>query len=360
MATILPAIIHISHQIPLRENDGPIGVILAPTIETAHEFKQIASRYCDLLNIKCSSLTQKILKSRMQIKGNYELLITTPGSLYESLAMNLLDLHRCSYFAVYEFDRMLELSLEDEIQQINSQLRPDCQKLIWNTRWNGEIRNYVIEILNEYVELNVGSSFAKCYKNENIEQIVRVSDEENKKQIFLEFIKQIINSNQQKTLVFTETKQCANRISKILQKEGYSCDSLHNDKTKEQRNQTLTAFHNDNIKFLVLTDVAARNLDLSKASNIINYDLPLTISDYLQRINPTYRSNEMKIKAYSILTEENGYLVDEFIEMLRNSNQAIDPALFILQAANIDSDDEFSFAIPHETGFTKYTIDKNL
>lgn len=326
----------------------------------ADEFKQIASHYCDILNIKCTSLTQKMLKSKIQIKGKYELLITTPELLYESLAINSLNLHRCSYFAMYEFDRMLDWSLEDEIQQINSQLRPDCQKLIWNTRWNGEIRNYVVEILNEYVQLNVGSSFAKCYKNENIEQIVRVSDEENKKQIFLEFIKQITNSNRQKTLVFTETKQCANKITKILQKEGYSCDSLHNDKSKEQRNQIVTAFRNDNIQFLVLTDVAARNLNLTNASNIINYDLPLSISDYLQRINPTHRSNEMEIKAFSIFTEENGYLVDDFIEMLRTSDQVVNPALYILQAANIDSDDELSYAIPHETGFTKYTIDNKL
>lgn len=86
--------------------------------------------------------------------------------------------------------------------------------------------------------------------------------------------------------------------------------------------------------------------------------MPISILDYVNRVSRTERVIDGIGTSYSIVTEDDGYLVDDLIGILRQSMQQIDPALFILKAANADSDDEVSFAIPKGNVFQKYTIDR--
>lgn len=359
---VLSAIVHVLNQTPTNLVDGPIAVILAPTAEMAEQIQLLANQLCSETNIKTALLCSDSKQCNShKFTEVIDLLVATPDSLYEILRTKSLALWRCSYFTLYEADKMTDLCLDEEISQIASQIRPDCQKVIWSTLWNSEVKLLTTELIDDYTRLDVGSSAAvKVNLSQNIQQIVKVSENEKKENVLNEIIDLIESQadDRRKTLIFTETQDKADKIADILKKRGIKGQSFHNRKSTRQCDAILTEFNNDEFQFLILTDVAAKNVNFCRISNVINFDMPISILDYVNRLNRTGRANDVVGTAYSIFTEEDVYLVDDLIAILRQSTQTIDPALFILRAANADSDDEISFAVPKGKSYQKYTIDR--
>lgn len=353
---VLSAIIHISHQKSLNFGEGPIAVILALTQESAEDIRQLADGLCREANIKCTLFNTNDTNRKSHIKLN-ELLIATPCHLYELLRTRSLNLERCSQFSLYEADKMIEMCFDEEISQIESQIRPECQRLIWSSSWKSDLKKFIVD---DYIRLDVGSSAIKEDLSENIKQIVRVSEEKKKKDELYDIINLIMSQNgKQKTLIFTESPKKADKIANLLQRKGYQSNSFHNKKSTVQRDKILSNFHDEKFQFLILTDVAAKNVNFSEISNVVNFDMPFCMSDYVNRVNRTGRSNVGTGNSYSIVSEEDGDLVDDLIDMLQKLKQEVNPALFILKAANADSDDEVAFAVPEGKVFKKYTIDKS-
>lgn len=354
IASILPAVIHILNQSPLQQNNGPIALILAPNNDLAEEMYRVASQLSIKCNVKCSYWHE-----RSKQAGSTELLITTPDTMYDALDAAKVNLHRCSYFALYEIDRMLYAGFDEEIEQIVSQLRPDCQRTIWSSQWNAEIRNFSMDILHDYTLLQLGTKAPAIKANSNVKQNVKVCTEQSKPNEFLAIVDSInkFDQNQQKTLIFTETKQRATHISSNLQQKGYRSMALHTGLTQKQRNEVFSKFQNSEFPYLVLTDAIARNICFSGIDHVINYDFPISVADYLHRINRTGRSNNTANVSYTLFSEENGCQTEDFICTLKEANQPIDTALYVLKAANADSDDEIMFAVSKGKGFQKYKIE---
>lgn len=356
LAVILSAVVHILNQDHKNIENGPCAVILAPTLELAEEIRQLAHVICEKANIKYTLFT----KNRIKAHAVNPLFITTADHLYEILRNKSLTLPKCSYFALYEPDKMIEMCMEEEILQIASQIRCECQRLMWSSSSNGDVRELALSILHDFVRLDVGTTVPQIHIASNVKQIIKVSDAKSKKDILNEIVGLIkAQLGDQKSLIFVETPANANEITNLLRKSGYSCDPLHNGKSKQQRHETISAFENGDFEFLVLTDTAAKNLQFTKISNVIHFDMPNSIVDYAHRVNRTGRNLNEIGTSYAIVTEDDGHLADDLIEILQQTNQDVNPALFIMKAANADSDDEISFAVPSGNGFKKYTIDNS-
>lgn len=357
LAMILSAIIHISNQPAVRTEDGPNAMILASTPEIAEEIRQLANTFCSAAHIKCSLLNKKGITTDAASRW---LVIATPDYLYEMLRSKSISLTRCSHFALYEADKMIEWCMDEEIVQIASQIRPECQRIIWSTIWNSDINEMAINFLDEHVRFNVGSMAIRVEIAQNVKQIIKVSDEQKKKHILNEIVGTIKSQiADKKTLIFVKNPKKADQIVNNLLKWGCKSQSLHNAKSEQQKNEILLTFDNQETEFLVLTDLAAKNLHFTNISNVIHFDMPIAITDYAHRVNRTGRTDGHGI-SYAIVTEDNGHLACDLIEILQQTNQSIDPALFLLKAANADSDDEISFAIPDGKGFKRYKIDQTL
>lgn len=355
MAMVLSALIHISKQLTKKPEDGPIAVILALTQEIAEQIQQTANEFCKKANIKSTVLCDNYSKlNDLDKKIEGKLLITTPCHLYEFLRTKSINLERCSHFAIYEADKMVEMCFDEEIVQIDSQIRPDCQRIFWSTSWSSDLMRIAMA---DCIRLEVGNtSVIEASISHDIKQIIKFSEEKNKMSVLYEVIDDILSKvERQKTLVFAETPEKADRIVKLLKKRSCKCSSIHNRKSLAQRNNWLLEFENNENQFLVLTDLAAKNINFNKIFNIINFDMPYSITDYVQRVQRIRQLDSGTV--YSIFTEEDGDLADDLISILQQSNQVVDPALFILKAANADSDNEISFAIPHGKDYKKYTID---
>lgn len=242
---ILSAIVHILHQSPAKSGDGPIGVILVSTPEMAEEIRQQANDLCQEAGIKCTVLAESAHQSKNQTKPDEvgQLLIATPDCLYDSLREKLIGLPRCSYFAIYEANQMINVCLEEEISQIVSQIRPECQRLIWSSSWNGDLKELAMHILNDYIRLDVGSSAVEINVAQNVKQIVKISEEKNKKSVLHEIIDTIeLQIGDRKTLVFTETPKEADKVARMLLKRGFQSKSLHNGKVAMEQSHILSAF----------------------------------------------------------------------------------------------------------------------
>lgn len=331
-----------------------------PEVEIAKQLQEMTNSLSDMIYPRILSANPRKLKPSERC----EIIFTDPASLYLSLLLETINLHQCSYFACYEFDRMLNMNFDREIEQIRSQLRPNCQKILFTTQWNGDISNYALGITNDFVRLEIQSNDIQTDVNANISHIVKTSDEKNKHKTLLEFVSAIKKSNQRKTLIFTRTIQCANQVKNLLRANGASSvDVLHNDKTKDQREKVVDEFNKDHIEFLVLTDVAARCRQFQTVNNVLSYDMSFTIADFQQRLryNNLKDRDHIDFKAYTIMTEENGSLINEFITLLQQANQIIPPSLFIMRVMFMDSNEKISYAIPDTDtgGFKVYTIDND-
>lgn len=356
LSSILSAVIHILHQDPGTIKNGPYAVILAPTKELAEEIRQLAHIICDGAEIKYTVFTKNHIK---ELAVN-SLLITTPDHLYKILRTKSLSLSNCSHFSLYEVDKMIEMCMEDEIVQIVSQIRSECQRLMWSRSWNGDVHDLTVHVLQDFVRLDVGTAVPQMNIAQNVKQIIKMSDAKSKKSILSQIVSLIkTQPTARKSVIFVETPIQANQITNFLRKNGFICKTLHNGRSEQQRLDTKQAFDRDEFDFLVLTDTAAKNLQFMNVSNVIQYDMPNSIIDYINRVNRTGRSPNEIGTSYAIVTEDDGHLAEDLIEILQQTKQDVNPALFILKAANADSDDEISFAVPSHNGYNKYTIDSS-
>lgn len=224
-------------------------------------------------------------------------------------------------------DRMLDMGFEPQIRQIVSQTRPDRQTMMWSATWPHEVRTLARDFLgNDYMHLTIGSE--KLCANHNIKQVIRLCEQHEKYDVLLEIMENIktLGPDEQKTLIFAQTKHLADELAKNLNRRGFDAEPIHGDRSQMQREKTLDAFRRNRVNVLVATDVASRGLDVSDIKHVINYDYPNTTEDYVHRIGRTGRC-KANGTAYTLFTEENGSHAVDLIDVLKEAKQDIDPGL---------------------------------
>jgi ATP-dependent RNA helicase RhlE len=122
------------------------------------------------------------------------------------------------------------------------------------------------------------------------QDVVRIMPGQNKFDVLVDLLQKDETMN--KVIVFGRTKFGVERISKDLYRAGIKAESIHGDKTHGRRQKALSFFKDGHVRVLVATDVAARGLDISGVSHVINYDLPATYEDYTHRIGRTGRAGQ--------------------------------------------------------------------
>ena len=146
---------------------------------------------------------------------------------------------------------------------------------------------------------------------------------------------QILESPNNKTLVFTNTRVRVDRLTEIMSRNGLKVAGIHGLKTQDNRERSLDQFRKGYIDFLVATDVASRGLDIHGIKNVVNVDFPSNIVQYIHRIGRTARG-EKKGRAYTIITPKDAALAKDLIKVLKDSKQEISPELVKL-SRNSDS-----------------------
>ena len=248
----------------------------------------------------------------------------TPGRLIDFLEMGKTNLRRCTYLALDEADRMLDMGFEPQIRKIIEQIRPDRQVLMWSATWPKEVRRLAEDFLTDYTHINIGSQ--DLHANHNILQIVDVCEEYQKEQKLARLLEEIGCEPQNKILIFVETKRKADDLTRLMRRDGYPAMCIHGDKQQKERDWVLGEFRRGSTSILVATDVAARGLDVDDVKFVINYDYPNNSEDYIHRIGRTGRKDN-KGTAYTLFTSGNGAKAKDLVQVLSEANQVVNPKL---------------------------------
>jgi len=185
-----------------------------------------------------------------------------------------------------EADRMLDMGFINDMRKILALLPTPRHTLFFSATLSPEVEKLIGDFLNQPTRISVKTQETSA----SIEQdIVRIPPGKDKMELLAEMLRQ---PGFDKVLVFGRTKHGVERLSKKLVALGIRAESIHGDKTQGKRQKALTLFKQDHVQVLCATDVAARGLDISGVSHVINFDLPATQEDYVHRIGRTGRAGK--------------------------------------------------------------------
>lgn len=222
-------------------------------------------------------------KQISDLHRNPNFVIGTPGRLKDMMQRKYLNLSQFNNVVLDETDRMVDIGFFEEIRLFISMLPKKRQSLFFSATVSKKVQ----EIINSFVQNPVVIDVKKSETRANIKQdIVRVTKNQRK----IDTLHDLLIQNEfNKVIVFGNTKWSVQKLSDELVGRGFKADAIHGDKRQNQRHSILEKFKKNEIKILLATDVAARGLDISNVSHVINYDLPKTYNDYVHRIGRTGR-----------------------------------------------------------------------
>ncbi|XP_017470930.1 PREDICTED: probable ATP-dependent RNA helicase DDX17 [Rhagoletis zephyria] len=208
-----------------------------------------------------------------------------------------------------EADRMLDSGFEPQIRKIIEQIRSDRQVVMWSATWPKEAQAPAGDFLKDYISTNTGSMNLSA--NHNIRQIVEICQESEKPQRVIKLWNEAAPTtynaanNNNKIIIFVETKIKIEEILQIIRNEDHTATSSHCDKSQPERDSVLKDFRNGKSNILIATDVASRGLDVEDLLYVINYDYPNSSENYVHRIGRTGRCQQLGT-AYTLFTHDNG------------------------------------------------------
>ncbi len=262
------------------------ALILTPTRELAAQVGESIAAYGKYLPLRSAVVYGgvKINPQMMLLRKGADLLVATPGRLLDLYNKNAVKFNRLEVLVLDEADRMLDLGFIQDIRQILSVLPKQRQNLLFSATFSNEIRQLAKGLLRHPVEITVNppNTTAKTVK-----QWICPVDKKRKPDLLTQLIK---DNKWRQVLVFTRTKQGADRLTRHLETEGIRATAIHGDKSQGARTKSLADFKNGSIQILVATDLAARGLDIEQLPQVVNFDLPTVAEYYIHRIGRTGRA----------------------------------------------------------------------
>ncbi|HLP99323.1 MAG TPA: DEAD/DEAH box helicase [Sideroxyarcus sp.] len=284
-AFILPALQKLSVESTVRSK-GPRILVLTPTRELAQQVSDAAAKYGKNMRMRVVSILGGMpypLQNKL-LSGFVDILVATPGRLIDHIERGRIDFSRLEMLVLDEADRMLDMGFIDDVERIAAATPASRQTLLFSATLEGVVGGLASRLLKEPKRISIAATKAK---HENIEQRLMYVDDLAHKNRLLDHLLRDVELNQ--AVVFTATKRDADQIADELSAAGHAAAALHGDMNQRERNRTLLNLRRGNLRVLVATDVAARGIDVSGISHVINFDLPKFAEDYVHRIGRTGR-----------------------------------------------------------------------
>jgi len=260
-------------------------LIMVPTRELAIQIEDEFFGFAKRLNITSVTCVggANITPQIRVLRRNPSFVIGTPGRLKDLMERRELDLSAFGTVVLDEADRMLDMGFIDDMRFIMSTMRAERHTLFFSATMSRDIEKLIGDFLNHPVLVKVKTRETSHTIDQDVVPV-------HHSQKFDKLAELLRLPEFEKTLVFGRTKHGVERLAKDLSRMGIKAESIHGNKTHGARQKALIAFKKNDVRVLVATDVAARGLDISGVSHVINYDLPSTYEDYTHRIGRTGRA----------------------------------------------------------------------
>ncbi len=289
-AFVLPLLHRLSSQ--RKGRGGPRVLILTPTRELADQITQATRLYGKFLRVKSTAIFGGMpFGEQIRALSQFpEIIIATPGRMLDHMDRGRIDLSQLEVFVLDEADRMLDMGFTEDVERISDSIPKDCQTMLFAATLGNTTTSLAQKLLKtpEQVEIAPGK-----ITHDKIEQRLHIADNLQHKNRLLAHLCDDVTVT--RAIIFSATKRDADNLAGVLKERGYPAAALHGDMTQNARNRTMTRMRHGKIRLLVATDVAARGIDVTGISHVINFDLPKFAEDYVHRIGRTGRAGDSGI-----------------------------------------------------------------
>jgi ATP-dependent RNA helicase DeaD len=271
------------------ENRSVQALILTPTRELA---SQVANAIRDFssnrrLNILTVYGGQSMDRQIRSLQRGVHLVVGTPGRVIDLLNRGDLKLDKVRWAVLDEADEMLSMGFIDDVKKILQKSPRDRQTACFSATMPRQIRDLVNQFLNSPTTVTVEQPKATPSRIEQHAYLVpRGWTKAQALQPILEL------EDPETALIFVRTRRAAAELTNHLQSAGHSVDEYHGDLSQSQRERLLSRFRQNQVRWVVATDIAARGLDVDNLTHVINYDLPDNVESYIHRIGRTGRAGK--------------------------------------------------------------------
>lgn len=280
------------------DNKKVQGLVLVPTRELALQVKKEIEDLGKHLNINVLAIFggDSMERQLKGLKSNPQVVVATPGRCIDLIDRNKLKVQNIKMFILDEVDEMLNMGFIDDVEYISSKMPETKQTLFFSATMPDKIKNIAKKYLVDPTTIKVKS---KSITADRVEQFYIMSKAKQKKLI----LKHLIDLNQKdKIIIFTQTKRSADEVSDFLISNNMVVGKIHGDLVQKARSATIQKFRENQMQYLVATDVVARGIDIDDVTLVINYELPQDIEYYIHRIGRTARGISNHGRAITLVT----------------------------------------------------------
>jgi ATP-dependent RNA helicase DeaD len=277
------------------------GLILSPTrelcIQISNDLKSF-SKYSDGLKVVPVYGGAPIDRQIQALKKGAHLVVGTPGRVKDMIERGILKIQDIRWLVLDEADEMLQMGFKDELDAILGTTPAVKQTLLFSATMPKEVLRIAMQYMTDPIEISAGTKNAGA---ENVDHLYYMTHARHR----YEVLKRIADMHPDiYGIVFCRTRKETKEVADKFMSDGYNADALHGDLSQSQRDYVMNRFRKRQIQMLVATDVAARGLDVTDLTHVINYNLPDEQEAYIHRSGRTGRAGKKGTSISIIHTRE--------------------------------------------------------
>src|SRR5436309_6554369 len=285
-------------------NRGPRALVVAPTRELVVQIEENSLAYAKHIPLRMATVYGGV-SERPQIaalRSGVDLVVATPGRLIDLMDQRVANLSGIEFLVLDEADRMLDMGFLPPIRRIVKALPQKRQTLMFSASLSREIEQLTHQFQQSPKIVQIGR---RANPAETVTQFAYEVRPHLKSALLLH----LLGDQQFDTvLVFARTKRGADKIARRLESNGIKTETIHSNRSQNQRLRALKDFKSGAVRVLVATDIAARGIDVDGISHVVNYDFPMHSEDYVHRIGRTGRAHAIGDAISFVTPEDHGPL----------------------------------------------------
>ena len=284
----------------------PQALILTPTRELAVQVKEDFTNIGRFKRIKAAAIYGRhpFSMEKAELKQKTHVAIGTPGRVMDHIKKGTLPLSMIKCLVIDEADRMLDMGFIEQVEAIMNELPGERMTMLFSATMSDEVKRISSNYMRNPVNIDVSES---GITTADIDHFLYITDEEDKFKLLTDVT---IMENPDSCIIFCSTKDRVDMVCSRLQDLGYPCNKIHGGMEQDDRLSAMKRFKRGEYRYLAVTDLAARGIDIENISLVINYDIPLDEENYVHRTGRTGRAGQ-KGKAISfVVPAQTRYLHD--------------------------------------------------
>ena len=264
----------------------PRALILTPTRELAEQIAESIKAYAKHIPISVTALYGgvKLGGQASKLTTGVDIVVSTPGRLIEHLTLGNVILSDVEYVVLDEADRMLDMGFSADVLKLMQMTAAKRQTMLFSATTSAAVNELSHKILRNHQQIKVAKVNSTA---DTVQHVVYAVEESRKIELFEQLLAE---QNWFQVLVFTSTKEQADRLLAGLQQRGIEAAVCHGDKSQGARRRAIADFKSAKLQVLIATEVAARGLDIQGLDYVVNFNLPYLPEDYVHRIGRTGRA----------------------------------------------------------------------